>query len=67
MTQHNPVTSSPQPRYPACPACGGTLARIPRRLIDRIVSLVVLRHRYRCLAMGCGWEGNLPPLKKYVM
>lgn len=62
-----PETATLQIRRPACPACGGSVARIHRRLIDRLISMVVLRHRYRCLALGCGWEGNLPPMKKYVI
>ncbi len=65
MPQNNPVTT--QLRRPVCPLCGSSVARIHRRLIDRLTSLVVLRHRYRCLAMGCGWEGNLSPMKKYVV
>jgi hypothetical protein len=33
---------------------------VKRRFIDRLVSLIQPRHRYRCLSMGCDWEGNLP-------
>jgi hypothetical protein len=43
-----------------CPRCRGALIRIRRRPIDRFVSLVLPRRRYRCVAIGCGWEGNLP-------
>jgi hypothetical protein len=42
-----------------CPRCEGALIRIRRRPIDRFVSLVLPRRRYRCLAIGCGWEGTL--------
>jgi hypothetical protein len=44
-----------------CPCCHGRAYRVRRRLVDRIVSLIVPCRRYRCIAMGCGWEGNLPP------
>jgi hypothetical protein len=51
-----------------CPWCrrAGTstsLVRVQRRFIDRLISLVRLRYRYRCQSMGCGWEGNLPPAR----
>ena len=42
-----------------CPRCRGALIRIRRRPIDRVVSLIFPRRRYRCVAIGCGWEGNL--------
>jgi len=42
-----------------CPRCQGSLVRVRRRLLDRIISLVSPRHRYRCVAIGCGWEGTL--------
>jgi hypothetical protein len=42
-----------------CPRCRGALIRIPRRPIDRVVSLIFPRRRYRCVAIGCSWEGNL--------
>jgi len=29
------------------------------RLAERLLSLFVAVRRYRCRAMGCGWEGNL--------
>jgi hypothetical protein len=43
-----------------CPRCQGAVVRVPRRVIDRVVSLISPRHRYRCQSIGCGWEGNLP-------
>jgi len=43
-----------------CPRCKGALIRIRRRPIDRLVSLILPRRRFRCVAIGCGWEGNLP-------
>jgi hypothetical protein len=42
-----------------CPRCRGALIRVRRRPIDRLVSLILPRRRYRCVAIGCGWEGNL--------
>jgi hypothetical protein len=42
-----------------CPRCSGALIRIRRRPVDRLVSLILPRRRYRCVAIGCGWEGTL--------
>ena len=42
-----------------CPRCGGQLRRIPRRVIDRLVSIVIPLHRYECVALGCYWQGSL--------
>jgi len=42
-----------------CPRCGGYLNRIPRRMIDRFVSKIVLVYRYRCVAPMCQWQGSL--------
>jgi hypothetical protein len=33
--------------------------RVPRRLVDRCVSLVFPVQRYKCLSPECLWEGNL--------
>jgi len=43
-----------------CPFCHGRAYRVRRRLVDRVGSLIFPRHRFRCGAIGCGWEGNLP-------
>jgi hypothetical protein len=46
-----------------CPRCGApfsNLERVPRRSIDRLVSLISEQHRYRCRSTGCGWVGNHP-------
>ena len=43
-----------------CRYCRGPVHRIRRRPIDRLASLVLPRHRFRCTSIGCGWEGNLP-------
>jgi hypothetical protein len=55
---------SPSPAL-KCPRCRGggsylDLERVRRRLVDRLISLIRPRHRYRCRSMGCDWEGNLP-------
>jgi len=42
-----------------CPECQGPAERIPRRWIDRLTSLILPRHRYRCRSWVCRWEGNL--------
>jgi len=42
-----------------CPRCRGALIRIRRRPIDRVISWLLPRHRYRCQSIGCGWEGTL--------
>jgi hypothetical protein len=53
-----------QPRFDGtshrqCPQCGAFLVRIPRRLRDRITSIVTPVHRYHCIGFTCHWEGNL--------
>jgi hypothetical protein len=42
-----------------CPECGDILIRIPRRGVDRVLSLFVPVHRFRCPNFLCVWEGNL--------
>ena len=42
-----------------CPVCAAPVMRIHRRAADRLLSLFVLVHRYRCLGFSCGWEGTL--------
>ena len=43
-----------------CPECGGPLSRVPRRLVDRVLSLVRPVQRYRCRNFACRWVGNIP-------
>jgi hypothetical protein len=43
----------------ACPCCEGGLQRVPRRVRDRWLGLLLPLHRYRCKAAACGWEGNI--------
>jgi hypothetical protein len=45
--------------YPHCPLCYGSLYRLPRRLSDRLISVVVPVRRYCCFSNDCGWEGRL--------
>jgi hypothetical protein len=43
----------------SCPCCGGPLMRIARRPADRFMSLFRPVHRYQCIVLECGWQGNL--------
>jgi hypothetical protein len=43
----------------ACPKCGGPACRVPRRPVDRLMSLILPQHRYKCESPDCRWEGNL--------
>ncbi len=54
-----PLDEHPSGHRPVCPACHGGVVRIPRHLSDRLLSLVVPVHRYRCARMPCNWEGTL--------
>jgi len=51
--------ASTAPELLQCPLCQGRLSRIPRRPIDKLISRVSYRQRYRCASYTCGWEGNL--------
>lgn len=42
-----------------CPRCEGPASRIPRRLVDLLMSMFVTVNRYRCDSPSCGWEGNV--------
>jgi hypothetical protein len=42
-----------------CPVCNGSTYRIPRRLVDLLVSIFTPVHRFRCRSMSCSWEGNI--------
>ena len=42
-----------------CPLCGGRLIRTPRRLQDRLWSLVEPMMRFRCDRFSCQWVGNI--------
>jgi predicted RNA-binding Zn-ribbon protein involved in translation (DUF1610 family) len=44
----------------SCPQCGDAVLRVPRRLVDRAISLIRPVHRYQCTSLECGWQGNLP-------
>ena len=42
-----------------CPLCGGRLIRTPRRLQDRLWSMVEPAMRFRCDRFSCQWVGNI--------
>lgn len=42
-----------------CPVCNGSTDRIPRRLVDLLVSIFTPVHRFRCRSVSCIWEGNI--------
>jgi hypothetical protein len=42
-----------------CPRCQSALIRVRRQPFDRLISLLSPRRRYRCVAIGCGWEGTV--------
>ena len=48
-----------KPTSPICPECHSSVNRVPRRFIDRVLSLVYPVHRYHCRSFDCNWEGNL--------
>ena len=50
---------TPKATSPVCPECGSSLNRVPRRFIDRLISLVYPVHRYHCRSFDCNWEGNV--------
>ena len=55
--------TTPRPRAGAskrrCHHCDGLLTQIPRRLVDRALSVFIPIHRYRCPNFLCVFEGNL--------
>ena len=46
-----------------CPLCGTPMTRIARTTTDRVLSLVLKAHRFRCTHFSCQWEGMLRPSK----
>lgn len=54
-----PGEREPGTKARCCPRCHGEICRGPVRLAERLLSLFIAVRRYRCRAMGCGWEGNL--------
>jgi hypothetical protein len=38
-----------------CPLCGTALTRIARTTTDRVLSLVLVAHRFRCDSFQCKW------------
>ena len=56
-----PTASASYPVHErTCPHCNGAVDRVRRRFIDRLISLVLPRYRYRCCSIVCDWEGSLP-------
>jgi hypothetical protein len=54
-----PEAIGPAVGRPMCPRCLGVLNRVPRRTLDRLISLLVPVRRYRCCMLACAWEGAL--------
>ena len=48
---------SERPAAVHCPRCGSSMVRKRRNWLDRLRSMKTAKHRYRCVAFGCGWEG----------
>lgn len=42
-----------------CPCCDAKLIRIPRRPVDRLLSLLAPVQRFRCTNFQCQWVGNI--------
>ncbi len=59
MTTRPPAYGNENAGGLRCPRCRGPVVRVRRRALDRLVSLVSPRHRFRCAGFGCGWEGTL--------
>jgi hypothetical protein len=57
-TRNDPISYGQGSPVRQCPRCQGPAYRVQRRVIDRLVSLIFPRHRYRCESWDCRWEGN---------
>lgn len=59
----NGDTGADEFEYPSrsytCPRCQGRAYRVPRRLVDRLISIFVPIRRYSCCSPRCGWVGNV--------
>ena len=55
----NPSANTAETSRHTCPTCGEPLLRIPRRAVDRLLSLFSPVHRYRCRNHSCRWQGNI--------
>lgn len=47
-----------------CPKCGGTAYRVPRRFIDKVLTLGRPVKRFRCREDQCDWVGNVPTAER---
>jgi hypothetical protein len=59
-TRIDTPAQNPGAALSACPRCGGPISRIPRRFVDRIISMVRPVQRFRCRSFTCQWIGNIP-------
>jgi hypothetical protein len=59
MPEAPPVYGSKSHDDFRCPRCSGGVVRIRRRALDKLMSVVSPRQRFRCAVFGCGWEGTL--------
>ncbi|MES2958386.1 MAG: hypothetical protein V4792_09370 [Pseudomonadota bacterium] len=59
MSQPTSLAAAFAPARPACPSCNGTVNRVPRQLIDHLLSSLMPVRRYSCRAVACHWEGTL--------
>jgi hypothetical protein len=63
-TSRTPSETGPRGVTPRpCPLCGHPLTRITRTATDRLLGLVRVAYRYRCMHFSCQWEGMLRPGK----
>jgi len=51
------LLSTPRLTQMKCPRCDGSLYRIHRTGIDRLINFYVPVRRYHCRADACGWSG----------
>lgn len=59
FSRRHGASAAHTPQRYVCPRCKGSVVRTRRRLIDRLISVIVPVYRYRCVALGCQWRGNM--------
>jgi hypothetical protein len=58
-SRSTPPSPAPIPTTIVCPCCGGPVARMAKRLLDRLLGpLRGARRRYRCTIVTCGWTSS---------